>query len=159
MRGRSQAGDELTAQRPTTLHVKRLVDGRVGDTHGLIIGEIDAKPFGDLRGAPRGGPSSVLAPAVTATDPAHLRAGYGAPVGRDDGPGETLLHVRPQCVVAGGLATFARHLRRSACHCAVVAQYSNAPLRVAALRRSSREIEDGERFSSRAIARTPLPAA
>lgn len=35
--------------------------------------------------------------------------------------------------------------RRSACHCAVVARYSNPPPRVAALRRSSREIVPGSR--------------
>jgi putative transposase len=38
----------------------------------------------------------------------------------------------------------------------VVARYSKFPLRVAALRRNSREIVDGERPSCRAISRTPL---
>src|SRR5262245_51138328 len=99
----TQACNELTAQRTTALHVKRLVDGLVGDAHGVIIGEIDAEPFGDLLGAPRVGPSSVLATSMTATDPAHLRAGYGCAFGRHDRAGETPLHVAPQGVVAGEL--------------------------------------------------------
>ena len=65
-------------------------------------------------------------------------------------------------LVAGGLLTasfagFGRRAARSACHCAVVARYSRPPERVAALRRNSREIVDGARASSRAIARTPCP--
>ena len=46
---------------------------------------------------------------------------------------------------AASLATFGRFARRSACHWAVVARYSRFPLRVAAFRRSSREIVDDER--------------
>ena len=60
---------------------------------------------------------------------------------------------------ATSLATFDRRARRSACHCAVVARYSNPPLRVAALRRSSREIVDAARPAWRAISRTPQPLA
>ncbi len=48
---------------------------------------------------------------------------------------------------------------RSACHCAVVARYSRPPLRVAALRRSSRETVDADRPICRAISRTPSPCA
>jgi hypothetical protein len=51
--------------------------------------------------------------------------------------------------------TFGRLARRSACHCAVVARYVIAWLRVEALRRSSLEIVDADRFSRRAISRTP----
>jgi hypothetical protein len=40
-------------------------------------------------------------------------------------------------------ADFGRRADRSACHCAVVARYSKPPPRVAALRRSSREIVEG----------------
>src|SRR4051794_8883596 len=57
------------------------------------------------------------------------------------------------------LAAFGRRAERSACHCAVVARYARAPLRVAALRRSSREIVDGARSSRRAISRTPCCCA
>jgi hypothetical protein len=45
------------------------------------------------------------------------------------------------------LAAFGRRNERSACHCAVVARYSSPPQRVAALRRSSREIVEGARPS------------
>src|SRR4051812_29589503 len=56
-------------------------------------------------------------------------------------------------------AGFGRRPARSACHCAVVARYSRPPLRVAALRRSSREIVDAARPSRRAVSRTPQPRA
>src|SRR3954463_9682610 len=56
-------------------------------------------------------------------------------------------------------AGFGRRAARSACHCAVVARYSRPPLRVAALRRSSREIVDAARPSRRAVSRTPQPRA
>lgn len=57
------------------------------------------------------------------------------------------------------LAGFGLLADRSACHCAVAARYSKPPLRVAALRRSSREIVEGARPSCRAISRTPSPRA
>src|SRR5689334_16541497 len=56
-------------------------------------------------------------------------------------------------------AGFGRRAARSACHCAVVARYASPPLRVAALRRSSREIVDAARPSRRAICRMPWPCA
>ena len=52
-----------------------------------------------------------------------------------------------------------RRATSSAFHCATDARYSSLPPRVAALRRSSREIVDGDRPISRAISRTPLPSA
>src|SRR4051812_12521454 len=54
-------------------------------------------------------------------------------------------------------AGFGRRAARSACHCAVVARSARPPLRVAALRRSSREIVDAARPSRRAVSRTPQP--
>ena len=57
------------------------------------------------------------------------------------------------------IATLGRFARRSARHCAVVARYSHPRLRVAALRRNSREIVDGERPIDRAISRTLHPRA
>ena len=56
---------------------------------------------------------------------------------------------------AASFATFGLFAFRSACHCAVVARYSSPPLRVAALRRSSREIVEGERLIRRAMSRSP----
>src|SRR6185295_237094 len=57
------------------------------------------------------------------------------------------------------LVGFGRRAARSACHCAVLARYASPPLRVAALRRSSREIVDAARPSRRAISRMPWPCA
>src|SRR3954464_7677037 len=67
-------------------------------------------------------------------------------------------YVRRAAVVAS-LALFGRRAARSACHCAVLARYSSPPLRVAALRRNSREIVDAARPSRRAISRMPWPCA
>jgi hypothetical protein len=60
---------------------------------------------------------------------------------------------------AASFETFGRLARRSACHCAVVARYTTAWLRVDALRRSSLEIVDPDRPSRRAIPRTPTRCA
>jgi hypothetical protein len=66
--------------------------------------------------------------------------------------------VRRRCPGASLVVSFATLGRldfRSACHhCAVDARYANPPLRVAAFRRSSREIVDGARARRRAISRT-----
>ncbi len=67
--------------------------------------------------------------------------------------------IRRDASFVASLAGFGRRARRSACHCAVEARYSSRPLRVAALRRSSREIVDGERPIRRATSRTPIPRA
>src|SRR3954454_3618325 len=60
---------------------------------------------------------------------------------------------------AASLAGLGRRATSSAFHCATDARYSSLPHRVAALRRSSREIVDGDLPTSRAISRTPLPSA
>src|SRR3712207_7680978 len=70
-------------------------------------------------------------------------------------PGATTAPASRSCTYdrsAGFVASFAgfgRRAARSACHCAVVARYSKPPPRVAALRRSSREIVDADRPSRR----------
>ena len=56
---------------------------------------------------------------------------------------------------AASFATFGLFDFRSTCHWAVVARYSSPPLRVAAFRRSSHEIVDGERLIRRAMPRIP----
>jgi hypothetical protein len=103
----AQARGQLAAQRSTSLDVQGLVDGLVRDAHGPIIGEIDREPARDLLRAPGGGPASVLPAPVTATDPAHLRAGHGRPTCRRDRAREPVLHVLAQRVVGGQLG----HLR------------------------------------------------
>src|SRR4051794_26779569 len=60
---------------------------------------------------------------------------------------------------AANFARFGRRAARSACHRAAVARYSRAPPRVAALRRSSREIVEAARPRRRATSRTPEPCA
>src|SRR4051812_28928962 len=67
-------------------------------------------------------------------------------------------YVRRAAVVAS-LALFGRRAARSACHCAVEARYSKPPLRVAALRRNSREIVDAARPIRRATSCTVQPCA
>jgi hypothetical protein len=80
-------------------------------------------------------------------------------------PGATTAPASRSCTYvrsAGFVASFAgfgRRAARSACHWAVVARYSSPPLRVAALRRSSREIVDAVHPRCRAISRTPRPCA
>jgi len=52
-----------------------------------------------------------------------------------------------------------RRASSSAFHCATEARYSSRPHRVAALRRNSRQIVDGDRPSRLAVSRTPTPWA
>src|SRR5215207_5851977 len=82
-----------------------------------------------------------------------------APFGAITRPASRSCTERRSGSLIASLADFGRRAERSACHCAVVARYAKPPLRVAALRRSSREIVDGARSSRRAIARTPCLCA
>jgi hypothetical protein len=154
-----QARDQVATQRAPALHVERLVDGLVRDPHGVIIGEVDPEPVRDLLRAPRGRPAAVRAAPMPATDPPDRRAGHRRAVRGHDRAREPVLHVLPQRIVGGELG----HLRAPGTpigvHWAVVARYSRPPPRVAALRRSSREMVDGDRPSRRAISRTPQPRA
>src|SRR3954453_17600917 len=61
--------------------------------------------------------------------------------------------------LTASFAGFGRRAARSACHCAVGAREARPPPRVAALRRSSREIVEAARPSRRATSRTPWPCA
>src|SRR5262249_57618956 len=81
----------------------------------------------------------------------------GRPIQRTSGPatrlpsGLAIAPARRSCTYvrkasfAASFAIFGRLERRSACHCAVVARYAIAWLRVDALPRSSLEIVDGDR--------------
>src|SRR3954469_9425496 len=82
-----------------------------------------------------------------------------APFGAMMTPASRSCTYRRSGSLIASLAAFGRRADRSACHCAVVARYARPPRRVAALRRSSREIVDGARFSRRAISRTPCRCA
>jgi hypothetical protein len=92
----AQAGAQGTAQRAAALDVQGLVDGLVRGPHRLIMGEVDPQPVGDLFRAPRPGPAPVLAAAVPAPDPPHLRARHRRAVGRGDQAGKPVLHVHAQ---------------------------------------------------------------
>jgi len=116
-------------QRATALHVERLVDRLVREPHRLIIGETEADPVGDLLGAPRLRPPPVLAPPVTAVDPPHGRPWNAGPV--------RALHGASSFAVLGRLAPVSMPL----CRRGSILQGAAA---VAVLRRSSREIVDGD---------------
>jgi len=96
---------------------------------------------------------------VAPTDPLDLRAIDGDAVKTLHHSRQAILNIVTQLAFTTSFAGFGRRARRSACHCAVVARYANPPLRVAALRRSSLEIVDGDRPSWRAMSRTPAPQA
>src|SRR5215210_1102149 len=93
--------------------------------------------------------------------PFHNTAGPGtaAPPGAATAPASRSCTYALSAGCVTSFAGFGRRAARSACHCAVVAQYSSPPPRVAALRRSSREIVEAARPSRRAISRTPWPCA
>ena len=71
----------------------------MGDSHGLIVGEIDPEPVRDLLGAPRCRPPSILSGPMTATDPAHLGAWHQLTIGAGDNATETILDVPAKLVV------------------------------------------------------------
>ena len=93
--------------------------------------------------------------------PFHGTAGPGtaAPPGGITAPASRSCTYALSAGCVTSFAGFGRRAARSACHCAVVALYSRLPLRVAALRRSSRETVDAARRSRRATSRTPQPWA
>src|SRR5215203_3609738 len=82
-----------------------------------------------------------------------------APPGPQTSPASLSCTYPRSAAFTASFVGFGRRAARSACHCAVVARYARPPLRVAALRRSSREIVDAARPSRRAVSRTPQPRA
>jgi len=57
----TQAGDQLPSERTSAFDIEGLVDRLVADPHGLIFGEVDLEPVGDLFGAPRAHPATIAA--------------------------------------------------------------------------------------------------
>jgi hypothetical protein len=95
--------DQLSLQSASALDVEGLVDGLVGDPHGLIIGEVDPQPVRDLLGTPRLAPAPVGSAAVPATDEAHVGTGHRRAVRLLDMPSQPVLDVVAQPVVRGQL--------------------------------------------------------
>ena len=81
----AQAGDQLALERSTALDIQGLVDRLVRDPHGLIIGEIDPQPVGDLLRAPRRRPPPVLTARLVPSLPRRI-AGPAPAFRRASGP-------------------------------------------------------------------------
>src|SRR6478672_424138 len=75
----------------------------------------------------------------------------GMPLGATTMPANLSSTYVRKVALRASLAGLGRRADRSACHWAVVARYSSPPLRVAALRRNSREIVEADRPSRRPI--------
>ena len=75
----------------------------MGDSHGLIVGEIDPEPPRDLLRTPRRCPPPVSSPSVTATRPAHLGSWHQLAIRAGDLPTQTILHILTKLVVGGQL--------------------------------------------------------
>src|SRR5487761_2108847 len=83
----AQAGGELPAERAPSLHVQRLENGLVADTHGRIVRELERKPMRNLLRAPGPAPAAMLATATSSARPRHGGATHRRAVGRGDHPG------------------------------------------------------------------------
>src|SRR6476659_7026877 len=75
----------------------------------------------------------------------------GMPLGATTMPANLSSTYVRKVALSASLVGLGRRADRSACHWAVVARYSSPPLRVAALRRNSREIVEADRPSRRPI--------
>lgn len=92
----SQAGGQLSFERPTPLNEQRLVDRLMADSHGLIIGEVNRQAVGDLFGTPRRRPASVLPMRLVPPFPCTgLRAFDGSAIRSADAAVEPILHILP----------------------------------------------------------------
>src|SRR3954465_5853299 len=116
--------------------------------HGLIVREVARQAASDLLRAPGSCPLPVFPRSMPTAFPGYCRAGNRSPAWSDNNARQSFLHI-------GSQGRIQRKLRRfgtasGSCHCAVVARYSRPPLRVAALRRNSREIVGAARPSRRA---------
>src|SRR3954467_12047256 len=144
----AQAGRQLAAQCTAPLNEQRLVDGLMADAHGLIVREVDRQAASDLLRAPGSCPLPVFPRSMPTAFPGYGRAGNSSPAWSDNNASQSFLHIGSQGRIERKLRQFGT--ASGSCHCAVVARYSRPPLRVAALRRNSREIVEAARPSRRA---------
>ena len=158
----AQTGDQLALERAAALDVERLVDRLVADPHRLIIGEVDRQPV--ARSAPGSTPSPTADPAGAAcsgpstrtSGPARrVAVGSQRPTPARAGPARSrgAARWRPASLPSGAGRAARPATARSTPDTRAATPESHA------LRRSSREIVDGDRPSRRAISRTPSPCA
>jgi hypothetical protein len=69
---RTQTGSKLLPQSATALNVKRLIDGFVRDSHGLVFWIVGLQSSTDLFGTPAGAPTTVRAAALPSSFPWYV---------------------------------------------------------------------------------------
>jgi len=89
----AEASSQFTPQSASTLDEQRLVDRLMRDPHGRIIGEIELEPVGNLLGAPRRRPTSILAPPMPPADPPHIGTCQPCAVELGDRARQSILYV------------------------------------------------------------------
>src|SRR3954467_5451848 len=146
----AQAGRQLVAQCAPALHEQRLVDRLMADAHGLIVRKVDRQAAGDLLRAPGVAHRRSCRGPCRRPFQATVGPGTAAPPGATTAPVSRSSTWVRNAAFSASFVGLGRRAARSACHCAVVARYSKPPLRVAALRRNSREIVEAARPSRRA---------
>jgi transposase InsO family protein len=131
---RTKTGRQLSSQCASTLHIKCLVDGFVGDPHAHIMREVDQQSSADLLRAPALAPPSIGTAAMAPPLPCHLRSLNRRAAGVGNSASESILHIASQPCVLGKLGVFGSRggpfslpLR----DCGPISQYTAAGLRVA----------------------------
>src|SRR5690606_37364438 len=90
----AQTADQLAFERTSALNVEGLIDGFVGDAHGLVLREVDLQPVGNLFGRPAIDPLTVTAMRlVAALDRCLPRACNLKTVSGPDLARQAVLHV------------------------------------------------------------------
>ena len=90
-------------ERPSALDVERLVDRLVADPHGLIIGEIDPQPLGDLFGTPGLHPAAIRSMGLALSVPLRTWWAHQSTIKRPLDGGQSFLDVVPQRFIRGQL--------------------------------------------------------
>src|ERR1700710_72036 len=72
---RTQTRSKLLPQSATALNVKRLIDGFVRDSHGLVFWIVGLQSSTDLFGTPAGAPTTVRAAALPSSFPGYVGPG------------------------------------------------------------------------------------
>jgi hypothetical protein len=102
----TKAGRQLSSQCASTLHIKCLVDGFVGDPHARIMRELDRQSSADLLRAPAPAPPSIGTAAMAPPLPCYLRSLNRHAAGVGNSASESILHIASQPRVLGKLGGF-----------------------------------------------------